>query len=51
MKTDYLWREVLSHWSLADILDRQIHHPTRQFSQVRTTVRHADRSDNLRRFI
>ena len=33
------------------ILDRQIHDTIRQFSQVRATVGHADRSDNLRQFI
>ena len=33
------------------ILDRQIHGTIRQFSQVRATVGHADRSDNLRQFI
>ena len=33
------------------ILDRQIYGTIRQFSQVRATVGHADRSDNLRQFI
>ena len=33
------------------ILDRQIYSTIRQFSQVRATVGHADRSDNLRQFI
>ena len=33
------------------ILDRQIHDTIRQFSQVSATVGHADRPDDLRRFI
>ena len=33
------------------ILDNQIHHTIRQFSQVGATVGHADRSGDLRRFI